>query len=135
MKYSAGYKYQLRETFYYQCKYIRPYKEIKTKWIALDRNGLLTIIEGYAWDGASGPTIDTKSSMRGGLVHDALFQLMRFGLLDRNLNFHWANKEFHKILIEDGMYRWRAWIWYNSVGDFSKFATYYSSEPKILAAP
>lgn len=135
MKYSSGYKYQLRETFYYQCKYIRPYKDILTKWIALDRNGLLTIIEGYAWDGASGPTIDTKSSMRGGLVHDSLFQIMRLGLLDRNLNFHWANKEFYKILIEDGMFKWRAWIWYNSVSDFSKFATYYSAEPKILTAP
>ena len=31
----------------------------------------------YAWDGPSGPTIDTSNSMRASLVHDVLYQAMR----------------------------------------------------------
>jgi hypothetical protein len=41
--------------------------------------------KGYAWNGPSGPTLDTRNFMRGSLVHDALYQLMREGRMDNGL--------------------------------------------------
>ena len=70
------YKFSLAQDFPLQLE-LRPETEIVTPFIVLTMDGLLTINKGYAWDGPSGPTIDTKSFMRGSLVHDALYQLMR----------------------------------------------------------
>ncbi len=74
---------------------------IASPYIKLEENGMMTVHKGYAWDGPSGPTIDTKSFMRGSLVHDAFYQLMRMGELP---HLHWrdADKEFAKALREDG---------------------------------
>ena len=70
VSYRKGYKYQLAEDFS-QYVAIYPEKDIKTQFIHLAMDGRLTILSGYAWDGPSGPTIDTKSSIRGSLIHDA----------------------------------------------------------------
>ena len=79
--YCRGYKYQLDQTYVVQVS-IKPRADIITEWIKLNRDGMLAIMDGYAWDGPSGPTIDTKNFMRGSLVHDALYQLMREGHLE-----------------------------------------------------
>jgi len=79
IKYRSGYKYQLAET-YFQLTKITGY-DIGNDWCHLHPNGELEIRKDYAWDGPSGPTIDTKNFMRGSLVHDALYQLMREGVL------------------------------------------------------
>lgn len=55
--------------------------EIDTDFIRLDMFGNLTIRAGYCWDGPSGPAIDTPNFMCPSLVHDALYQLIRMGLL------------------------------------------------------
>lgn len=49
--------------------------------LSLDADGWLTIEPGYKWDGASFIVIDRKANMRAGLLHDALYQLLRSGLL------------------------------------------------------
>lgn len=71
--------------------------------VKIANDGMLTISNGYCWDGASGPVIDRDSNMRAGLVHDALYQLMREDVLNHH---HWkrADKEYGKILKEDGAY-------------------------------
>ena len=76
IRYRSGYKYQLA-TRYSILINIKPKKDIKTEFIKLDAKGKLTIKRGYAWDGPSGPVVDTKENMRASLVHDALYQLMR----------------------------------------------------------
>jgi len=76
--YRKGYKYQLHVD--YQILIPIHGFSINTLYLELTQAGLLTICQGYAWDGASGPTIDTKSSMRAALVHDALDQLLREGM-------------------------------------------------------
>ena len=81
----------------------------------LSPNGMLTIKKGYAWDGPSGPTIDTPSVMRGSLVHDCLYQLLRetdFGAPEtRDQRRKQADEILYKICIEDGVWKWRAkWI-------------------------
>ena len=84
IKYRKGYKYQLAED-YYQFMPFAPDKDIDTEYISFGLDKLLRIKEGYAWDGPSGPTIDTESSMRGALVHDALYQLLRMQKLPQSM--------------------------------------------------
>ena len=81
--------------------------EIETPYIQLLDDGLLKVKAKYAWDGASGPTIDSKSSMRGSLFHDALYQLLRMGAVD----LVWRNAAdilFHEVCLADGMWKFRA---------------------------
>ena len=56
---------------------------------------LLVIKDGYAWDGASGPTVDTPATMYPALVHDALYQLMRLGIIPTG-----ARKEADKLFLK-----------------------------------
>lgn len=81
-------------------------------------SGMLIIKLGYAWDGASGPTVDTDDSMRGSLVHDVLCQMIRRGQLPKSL-LGLVNAVFHDILIEDGMWKVRAGIWKDAVDTFA----------------
>lgn len=116
IKYRGGYKYQLAAGHATKV-FVFPTVHIATEYIVLSKEGVLVINEGYAWDGPSGPTVDTKNFMRGSLVHDALYQLMREGLLPE----YWreqADKELQRICIEDGMWRIRAWWVYRAVRDF-----------------
>jgi len=46
-------------------------------YLKLDGDGQFEFSKGYAWDGPSGSTVDTLNFMRGSLVHDALYQLIR----------------------------------------------------------
>lgn len=52
-----GYKYQLMEQYSFDVA-IKEY-EIDTPYLSLGNDGILIIKKGYAWDGPSGPTIDT----------------------------------------------------------------------------
>ena len=52
------YKYQVLEDFSIRTD-IRGHN-INLRFLSLSPDGLLTIHNGYAWDGPSGPTIDTK---------------------------------------------------------------------------
>jgi hypothetical protein len=45
------------------------------------KDSVLTVKAGYAWDGPSGPTVDTPSFMEGSCIHDALYQLIRMKVL------------------------------------------------------
>ena len=70
----------------------------------------LFIEKGYAWDGASGPTWDDKSTMMASLVHDALYQLLRAGIIHESRRLD-ADAELERIAVEDGMWKWRAAMW------------------------
>ena len=99
-------------------KWIQSHPPIHYEWrerplISL-KEGSLTVYAEYAWDGPSGPTIDTANFMRGSLVHDALYQLMRRGLLPQSER-EGADKAIRDLCIEDGMSRVRAWWVYQSL--------------------
>lgn len=119
--YNSGYKYQLKETYTLKTKLVPP-SAIDTAYITLDAQGTLTIRKGYAWDGPSGPTIDTKTFMRGALVHDAFYQLMR----DCPAQFPedpfrlQADALLRDICLEDGMNSIRAWWVYKAVRMFGE---------------
>ena len=112
--YKSGYKYQLKEE-YITIIDIKPDAPINTEYLALTTDGMITVREGYAWDGPSGPTIDTLNFMRGSLIHDALYQLMRERHLDKDKYREVADRLLQKICKEDGMSTLRAWWVYQGV--------------------
>lgn len=131
IQYEEGYKYQLHQTYQVQTDIVG--HEVKDEFYELTATGLLTIREGYAWDGPSGPTFDTKNFMRGSLVHDVLYQMMRRGQLPPSC-FHPANNELRKLCREDGMSWLRAWYVWKAVEDFGSANAAVQPE-KILTAP
>jgi len=132
--YNGGYKYQLKEKYSVTIS-IKPAAPIDTEYIDLDAEGTLTIAEGYAWDGPSGPTIDTLTFMRGSLVHDALYQLMREGKLDHISNREAADRTLQKICKEDGMWSLRAWWVYHGVRLFADPAADPAEKRPVTRAP
>ena len=90
------YKYQLVEDYTIPID-IKPTENIEFKFLSLSSEGQLTIRQYYAWDGPSGPTIDTRSFMRGSLVHDALYQLMRLKALDNKIHRKRADEIMKEI--------------------------------------
>ncbi len=98
--------------------------------IMLEADGLLTVKKGYAWDGPSGPTIDTPDFMRGSLVHDVLYQLMREKVIPQDQR-EYADKLLREICLEDGMSRIRAWWVYQAV----RLGGASSAAPDLLVAP
>ena len=111
--YKNGYKYQLCADYEILVEGITLSREYSSEFLRiqpdlLPGNVCLRIKAGYAWDGPSGPTIDTKTFMRGSLVHDALYQLMRERVLNKNLNRKVADKILYALCRQDGMSWFRA---------------------------
>lgn len=112
IKYRKGYKYQLHEAYSVETG-ITGF-DVNHPLFTMDIQGKLTIRENYAWDGASGPTIDTKNSKAPSLVHDCGFQMMAEGLVSQATRGDW-NRLFGRMLRDAGMSAWRAWIWEKAV--------------------
>lgn len=90
-------------------------------WVRIHDDGRLQIAEGYAWDGASGPAIDTASFMRGSLVHDALYQLIRRRVLPPAARKP-ADGLLVSVALADGMWYVRSLWVYAAVRVFGGFA-------------
>lgn len=135
--YRSGYKYQLFKDYEYQLPKEFPLvsREIETDYFYLSESGLLIVKKGYAWAGPSGPTIDTKNFMRGSLIHDALYQFMRLGYLDKNICRRLADLVLYDTIRKDGMSWGRANIVYYAVRVFGNTTATATDEPKYLRAP
>jgi hypothetical protein len=131
IKYRGGYKYSLWNT--YSCKTNITGYTVSHRLFSLTSDGQITINEDYPWDGPSGPTVDTPSFMRGSLVHDALYEMLRLGLLPHDPCFHLANLELKKICLEDGMWPWRADYVFKAVEEFGNASAALSPENIIIA--
>jgi len=125
------YKYQLMEDYLIPTP-IRPPQDISLKFLSLSAAGDLTIRKSYAWDGASGPAIDTRNIMRGSLVHDALYQLMRLSKLDYQAHREAADDFFRQICLQDGMSSVRAWYVHQAVRLFGESRARPTSEPEVV---
>lgn len=133
IRYQAGFKYQLTED--YSCHTeVHPASDIDTYFVRLKKMGNIDIRKGYAWDGPSGPTIDTKNFMRGSLVHDALYQLIRLDLLSVSWRKE-SDNELYQICRKDGMSALRAWYVYRGVRRMGHLSTSASAKKKVLIAP
>ena len=101
------YKYTLHGSDYTYRTRVRPEQAAQDPdgFIALATDGTITIKVGYAWDGPSGPAFDSPKYMRGSLVHDALYQLLRAKILDNTPEHRRAaNRTFFEILTQDKMF-------------------------------
>jgi len=123
------YKYNLHSEVTYQTN-ILVENEFDNDYLKLSPTGYLTIRKGYSWDGPSGPTIDTRNFMRGSLVHDALYQLMREKALPQATRKR-ADEILKDICLDSGMTKFRAAYVYMAVRLFGAFA----ARPDLRSAP
>jgi hypothetical protein len=130
--YCDGYKYQSRCPMVYFSG-ILPEKDIFTDLIVLRRDGWMWVAPYFAWDGASGPAIDTASVMRASHFHDGAAALMRMGKLPMDCRFQ-ANETYRRLMITDGAFRERA-----DLHCFTLDRTKYWADPKnskrVFVAP
>ncbi len=134
IRYRSDYKYQLAEDYKIVVP-IKPKSNIHTEFIDLDVSGNLLIRSGYAWDGPSGPVIDTKENMRGSLVHDALYQLMRQDKIKSRTHRKAADQVFKDICKKDGVSNFRASAYYKTLQKFGKPAASPEEKKKVFEAP
>ena len=123
IRYRDGYEGQLATTVHFQLPAaLHPAEEISTEFLRLTPEGLLTIRRAYAWDYASGPTLDFrffpgyKKTRVPSLVHDALCQLINLGLMLSvdDARKH-ADKFFYYLLRQRKFWKPRAKLWYRGV--------------------
>lgn len=134
ISYKKGYKYQLDESYELQIP-LQPDECLTSQFIQLDLLGNLTIKQGYAWDGASGPALDIPSLMRASLVHDVLYQLMREKLLDNQVHRCAADLLLKQHCIEDGMWPIVAWVVYKAVRVFGNPSADPSNRKQSVRSP
>ena len=134
ISYKEGYKYQLFNDYSTDID-IKPDQDIVTSYILLNTDGKLTIKHGYAWDGPSGPTIDTLNFMRGSLVHDALYQLMRNNHLNKDEHREPADRLIQEMCKKDGMNSLRAWWIYQGLKFFGDYAADPANKKPFVKAP
>ena len=91
--------------------------DVEFEWFTKSGN-TIKIKKGYAWDGASGPTIDTKDTIRASLIHDCYYQAMRLGLVHKQFR-KVADKELRDQMIKAGCWKIRAKLWYLAVRLFA----------------
>ena len=102
IEYRSGYKYQLAADYTLKTT-IKPNNPVDTDFIKLDVDGTLTVKNGFAWDGPSGPVSDNVFNMRASMVHDAFYQLMRRKKVSPRKYRDKADKLFQKLCVEDGV--------------------------------
>ena len=117
--YRAGYKYQTTRDYFHRTS-ITGFSG-GNRFISINADGVIWIQAGYAWDGPSGPTLDTRDAMRGSLVHDALYQMMREKVLPLSMRDQ-ADSLLKLICETDGMTAIRASIWWVGVKKFAEKA-------------
>lgn len=117
MKYTKGRTYRVEEDFSVETVGLRAVATtVQTAGGFVElRGNVLTIRTGYGWDGPSGPTLDSRAAMQPSCVHDALYELMRLGLLHRKPSRAQADLLFHRLLRKAGMGRLRAGYYFVAV--------------------
>ena len=101
LAYSNGWKYQTEEDYVVQTPLLRMPFDIK--WCAMDRFGVLSLKEGYAWDGATGWP-DFPSIIRPSAIHDALCQAIRLELIPHSM-YREVNQFFYQECLRSGMWK------------------------------
>lgn len=112
--YKEGYKYQFTRDYSCFTGVLLP-QDIIRDFYTLTANGWCHIKKGYAWDGASGPAPDLKSSMRGSAIHDCYCQAAKDGLIEYDVAAPQYHRVFGEQCAEDGMWGWMAELWHAAV--------------------
>lgn len=101
MKYKrlTGYKFELAEDVEVTLR--ADFQECEANYFSI-HNRALHIKAGYQWDGASGPTVDTDSTMTAALVHDVLYQCIRAELVPSESRAD-ADMELYRLMRQRGV--------------------------------
>lgn len=99
------YRWQVLTDEHYDLPYDLQF-DAETDWITL-KGKSLDIFKGYAWNGANRPAINTKNFRIPSLVHDAICQLIRIGLLPVTM-WDTAGDIMHYYCLRCGMSEFRA---------------------------
>lgn len=132
IKYKRGMKYQLEQDYMLRVPILE--YSIETKYFELTPEGILLVRDGYAWDGPSGPTVDIKSFMRGSMVHDVIYQMLRMEVIDKS-NKEVGDQLLYDICVEDGMWNWVAWAVQKAVTRFGFMSTHPDKLKREYTAP
>ena len=120
IKYRGGFKYQLATSVAIYAPELEGFKYKGSRFLQLVHDGdgpngtgtYLLSKAGYAWDGPSGPMMDTKTAMVASLAHDGGAQISRrspkWTELARDRFIEKNNDLFYRLCIESGMWRFRA---------------------------
>jgi len=120
--YRSGYKYQTQWDYSCETGVIPPYgRFIGHEYFTLNERGTLWVKQGYAWDGASGPAVDTRNFIVPSLVHDVFYQMMREGLLPQEYRKS-VDELLRKMCHDRGMNGFRSWYVLKAVRWFGKGA-------------
>lgn len=115
---NGKYRYELDESIEVGAEIFPEYTasiSYKSKCIVvLTHHGFLFIDTPYQWDGPSGPVRHSPDIMRGSLIHDALYQLMRENKIGKK-HRKAADIELYHTCLEDGMYPFKATCVYYAV--------------------
>jgi hypothetical protein len=130
--YAEGYAYRLKKDYSVTIS-IKGY-HVVSEYVTLRPLGELFIKCGYAWDGLSGPTFQSRTGVRASLIHDALYQLLRDSGLERTCKTA-ADIEFKNACIADGMCRVKAFVLYYCVRAFGAYATTKNGGYQARTAP
>lgn len=131
--YKKGYKYQLCKDYIFYIGVDIGVMYRSAGFIEIAKDGMVTIVKGYACDGPSGLTIDTDNSILAAFRHDALYQLMRRGAISRDYK-DLIDRDFRNTLIRSGMSRIRAYYWWLGVRVGGFTSTLAKSARKVCKA-
>lgn len=131
--YKTGYTKKIFQPAFYASG-IRIPKRIVTDFCVIDTNGDIWIAKGYSWNGASGPTIDSKKTECLSLFHDLWYQLIRLGYLPESYRKK-GDQMLYKLGRRDGMWKIRIWYWYQGVRWQGGKSAQVGAEPKLVFAP
>lgn len=131
--YIDGYKYQMAESGCMQTE-IYPPADINTPFYSISAKGRIVAHSGYAWDGISGPMLNTKTMMRASLFHDICCQAINDGQLDPSWRPQ-ADKEFKRIAKMDGAFGLRVWYAYRAVCAYTKLRNGSKQPERVHNAP
>jgi len=129
--YSDGYRYALQDTCQIQTGLSHDLRCSTTR--AYLRDGILTVVDGYAWNGAN-VIYDRRSVILASLVHDVLVAMVRCGGLPASARPQ-IDAEFCRQIVAGGGWRWLARLDLLGLRLFSRGAYRRSSEPLVRAAP
>jgi len=131
MKYQKVQGFRVAVTWEYQTE-IAVDRIIRTEWVDLVK-GLLVMKKGFCFE-PSGPTIKSKSIMQGCCAHDAIYYLIRNGLLEPWWK-RWADNLMRKLHLKDAVHKLRAGYFHWFVTKFGDPAIDPRNRKKIMAAP
>jgi len=124
------YKYLLEEDYPFPTTGLPVPEDIELAFVTLTTDGLLTVGKGYAWDGPSGPAMNTQKLMRPSLIHDALYQLMREEKLPQTCRLR-ADEILREECLKNNMPAPLAWCVFQAV----RRGGAGSARPDTLQAP